>query len=285
MKRKSIKLILAATAAAVALGTTWFSLAAGTTALLDDQIEKEGTRVVKYQTASIQMAGSNAADTAAAYLNTWHILNANVADFTWDFDYTPTNADWNFDKFFFRSTEENEWNSYCFSIQGNELAGGSAKIEISQGEGYTSPYVSQSLTLEADTTYHAKITVSGKNVTVLFYKKSDGAPATPTLTTTLPDENYWQEGDFQIVSWAGKFTISGFKIATDSKTWYAFASDMPAPSSAVSSAASSSAVGAVSSTASTATAPKTGDGLPVAPIAVLAAVSLTLGALLYSKRR
>ncbi len=162
----------------------------------------------------VHLAGRTPDFTADAYLNTHHILGEKVSDFTWSFEYTPTQTDWNTDKFMFRANEENEWSGYGLMVQGNQLG---AKLSICKGEAWNDPYVSAPYTLEWNQTYNVRIQMEGADVKVWFDKAGAAPSEAPLMAVTVPNgaeyrDLYIADGDFQIISWAGNFVVGNMNV-------------------------------------------------------------------------
>lgn len=167
----------------------------------------------------VRLAGRKADLSGDDYLNTWHILNEEVSDFVWTFNYTPNRVDWNQDRFFFRSKDENEWNGYCLYVGGTAHDQNIAGLHLYKGEAYNMPIAALDYELEAGKTYAVKIAVEGKTVKVWFAPANEmTADTAPVFEAELPDSGedyastYIDAGDFQIISWAGDFVITDMNV-------------------------------------------------------------------------
>lgn len=175
--------------------------------------------LVQTLTDGVRLAGRKADLSGDDYLNTWHILGEKVSDFVWTFNYTPNRVDWNQDRFFFRSEDENEWNGYCLYVGGNENADNIAGLHLYKGEAYDAPIAAMDYELEEGKTYTVKIAAEGKNVKVWFAPVGEmNEDTAPVFDVQLPDTDedyaskYIDAGDFQIISWAGDFVITNMNV-------------------------------------------------------------------------
>ena len=181
------------------------------------KIEAE-SGIVEAVEGGVRLAGRTEDNSGDAYLNTWHILQESVADFDWNFKFTPTLVGWNMDKVMFRSVDENEWNGYALKINGSEL--GLPTLQLLKGEAYNDePYGTADMTLEAGVTYAVRILAEGKSVKVWFTPAEELTEETePVIDVELPDDpaeyrtTYIESGDFQFISWAGDFVVSEMSI-------------------------------------------------------------------------
>lgn len=174
----------------------------------------------------LHLAGRDKDNTRDDYLNTWTILQKNVGDFEWSFDYTPDLCSWNHDKFAFHSCQENEWDTYMLYVSGKEIIAGNyvsgATLTVRKGESQTSdPYGMYDIELVPGTTYSVKIVMEGTSIKVWFAEKTAMTEETlPVIECEVPGdagaEEYTQkfipEGDFQIFSWGGNFVLANMEI-------------------------------------------------------------------------
>ncbi len=166
------------------------------------------------------LAGRTADGSADAYLNSKWIMPEAVTDFVWTFDYTPSQVDWNHDKFAFRCALENEWDMYALYIKGGNLG---ACIDLSKGEAYGEPYATTEFWLDWEVTYTVRIEMVGQDIKIWMAEKEEFDPAAePVLAYTVPNvegsevntEKYVPEGNFQIFSWAGQFVVNNMTLET-----------------------------------------------------------------------
>lgn len=265
--------------------------------LLSLEAEGGGVCTVAQDGSSARLAGKKADNSGDEYLNTWHMLGEDVEDFVWEFTYTPAAASWNMDKIMFRceNTGENEWNGYALQIKGTEFAESAQRgLSICKGEAWGAPYAYLNYTLEAGVTYKVKIAMTGQKIDVWFYKASESAPASPTLTATVPNvtstdpevevpykDIFIPAGDFQFVSWGGDFTLANMTLTIPEEPTTTTTTTTTTSSTTTTKSTSSTAAAATSSTQ--ASSPATGDATPVFAIAGLFALSLA-GVLTVKKR-
>lgn len=178
--------------------------------------------VVQTLTDGVRLAGRKADNSGDDYLNTSHILGEAVSDFDWTFTYTPNRVDWNQDRFFFRSVDENEWNGYCLFIGGFGVPENLRGLHLYKGEAYNAPIAALEYDFEEGVTYAVRILAEGKNVKVWFAPADEmTADTAPVFDVMLPDSGvdyaneYIEAGDFQIISWAGDFVISNMQVDVD----------------------------------------------------------------------
>jgi len=157
-----------------------------------------------------------------AYANSLHILGRKAADFTLEFDYTPS-AVWMQDRICFRVQEENEdeWNQYMILFKGMELGEGQRGVTIMKGEDREHPFAYEEVWLEVGVRYFARLVAEGRKIT-LYFDEDPGFANGPLLEVELPEgrtgedtayrDEYLADGDFQIVSWGGDFIMTYFNL-------------------------------------------------------------------------
>jgi len=161
----------------------------------------------------VRVAGRNADFTGDAYTNTWLIMQKKVADFELTFDYTPAMAAWNMDRVCFRCAgDENEWNQYQLLLFGSEHGEGVSGLRVVKGEALDPAFGYHNVKFEAGVTYELKLAVKGENVKVYLNDELVIDVVLPTAETEEYHDMYIAEGDIQLVSWAGDFTISHMEL-------------------------------------------------------------------------
>lgn len=182
--------------------------------------------ILEASDGGLHLAGRDKNNTMDDYLNTWTILQKNVGDFEWSFDYTPELCSWNHDKFAFHSCGEDEWDNYMLYVSGKDIIAGGyvsgATLTIRKGESTTSePYGMYDIEIVPGTTYSVKIVMEGTSIKVWFAEKATMTEETlPVIECEVPGdvnaEEYTQkfipEGDFQIFSWGGNFVLANMEI-------------------------------------------------------------------------
>lgn len=124
-------------------------------------ISTQGGGVVETVGEWLRIAGRKPDGSGDDYLNTWHILDQQVSDFDWSFTYTPSRVEWNQDRFFFRSVDENEWNGYCLFVGGFGVPENMRGLHLYKGEAYDSPIASLDYEVEEGVTYAVRILAEG----------------------------------------------------------------------------------------------------------------------------
>ncbi len=162
----------------------------------------------------VRVAGRNADFSGDGYTNSWLILQKKVADFELCFDYTPALTAWNMDRVCFRCAgDENEWNQYQLLLFGSAHGEGASGLRIVKGEALDPAFAYYPVEFAAGTTYELKLTVKGNHVAVALNDEVVMEADLPTAETTEYHDMYVAEGDVQLVSWAGDFTISHMELA------------------------------------------------------------------------
>jgi len=200
----------------------------------------------------------------------------DITDFVAEFDFTPSLDEWNIDKFIFHSAgEENEQLCYALIMQGTRVVGG-GNITLNIGNQYyywgIEPLSKAGFRPIPGTTYHVKLSMTGKNIECYFYDKSGIIPSTPTMTATVPDTEdnpFIPSGDFNFVDWGGDYTISNMTIMANTES---------EDTSSTSSSSQTSSTPSSSQTSSNSNeSPETGDNGIMFSIVflLLSAVSIT----------
>ena len=185
------------------------------------KVEAEAGYVYHNEDGSLHISGRQPDGSGDAYTDTWLITQEKYADFTLEFDYTPTLTGWNWDRVSFRCTgDENGWNQYMLVIRGLEFGEGKAGFTIMKGEASEDlPPIGYYFydELEAGITFNFKLVVKDHDVK-LYFGEDGVLGEEPVIDTTLPDSTddyrniFIPEGDFQIITWAGDFTMTYFDL-------------------------------------------------------------------------
>ncbi|MBE5786764.1 MAG: hypothetical protein E7324_04405 [Clostridiales bacterium] len=157
---------------------------------------------------------------ANSWVNTKHMLNQNMGDFEWKFDYTVARHDWSDNCFMFRSQWENNMYSYRLQIKGRSaVSSGQPALSLVKGQGVGAEEVlatTSAVNIENDKAYTFRIVMVGADIEV-YVDTEGGTSTTPVLTATVPSngEDFYgdadaliKEGNFQITAWDSDFVIS-----------------------------------------------------------------------------
>ena len=176
-------------------------------------ITAEAGNIQHNEDGSVRVAGRNADNSGDAYTDSWHILQKKVSDFELTFDYTPALTAWNMDRICFRcAKDENGWNQYQLLLFGDQFGEGASGVRIVKGEAMDPAFGYYNVAFEAGKTYEFKLDVTGNNVKVYMNDELIIDCALPTTVGGEYHDEYVAEGDFQVISWAGDFTMTHMEM-------------------------------------------------------------------------
>ncbi|MBQ7851023.1 MAG: hypothetical protein IJ343_14960 [Clostridia bacterium] len=176
-------------------------------------IVAEAGNITANEDGSVRVAGRNADNTADAYTDSWHILQKHVSDFELTFDYTPQLTAWNMDRICFRcAKDENGWNQYQLLLFGDQFGEGASGVRIVKGEAMDPAFGYYNMAFEAGKTYEFKLVVTGSNAKVYLGEELIIDAELPTVAGGEYHDEYIGAGDFQVISWAGDFTMTHMEM-------------------------------------------------------------------------
>jgi len=176
-------------------------------------ISAEAGNIQQLEDGSVRVAGRNADNTGDAYTDSWHILQKHVSDFELTFDYTPALTGWNMDRICFRcAKDENGWNQYQLLLFGDQFGEGASGVRIVKGEAMDPAFGYYNMAFEAGKTYEFKLVVKGANVKVYLGEELIIDAELPTVVGGEYHDEYVAAGDFQVISWAGDFTMTHMEM-------------------------------------------------------------------------
>lgn len=176
-------------------------------------ITAEAGNIQQLEDGSVRVAGRNADNTGDAYTDSWHILQKHVSDFELTFDYTPQLTGWNMDRICFRcAKDENGWNQYQLLLFGDQFGEGASGVRIVKGEAMDPAFGYYNMAFEAGVKYEFKLVVTGNNVKVYLGEELIIDTDLPTFEGGEYHDEYVAAGDFQVISWAGDFTMTHMEM-------------------------------------------------------------------------
>ena len=176
-------------------------------------IVAEAGNITANEDGSVRVAGRNADNTADAYTDSWHILQKHVSDFELTFDYTPQLTARNMDRICFRcAKDENGWNQYQLLLFGDQFGEGASGVRIVKGEAMDPAFGYYNMAFEAGKTYEFKLVVTGSNAKVYLGEELIIDAELPTVAGGEYHDEYIGAGDFQVISWAGDFTMTHMEM-------------------------------------------------------------------------
>lgn len=176
-------------------------------------ISAEAGNIQQLEDGSVRVAGRTVDNSGDTYTDSWHILQKHVSDFELTFDYTPQLTGWNMDRICFRcKADENGWNQYQLLLFGDQFGEGASGVRIVKGEAMDPAFGYYNMAFEAGKTYEFKLVVKGANVKVYLGEELIIDAALPTTVGGEYHDEYVAAGDFQVISWAGDFTMTHMEM-------------------------------------------------------------------------
>ena len=188
---------------------------------LQNTIQSCANGIVQHVNGGVRIAGRTLDNTVDDYLFTYGLANdATITDFVVEYDFTPSRVDWNIDRFYFHNSVLQNENGYVFGTDGS-MSGLGVYLSLANQE-WGTHLADCSVVLTAGTTYHVKLSMTGKDIECYFYDKSGEVPSTPTMAVTVPDtelDPFVPSGDFNFSSWGGDFFIKDMQISNGSTVY------------------------------------------------------------------